>query len=129
MKDLENEDKLVKYSEHYSEEKFTDKLLKVARKAGVKVIYAVFLLYYALSDSTFPAKERLLILGALGYFILPVDLIPDAIPFLGFSDDLIALVFAVRRVYIHITPEIKEKARAQVLSIFGKVEEKDFDLF
>ncbi len=129
MENLEREDKLVKYSEHYSEEKFKDKLLRVARKAGVKVIYAVLILYYALQDKSFPSKEKAIILGALGYFILPIDIIPDAIPFVGYADDLIALLFAIRQVYNHITPEVMQKSKEKVRSIFCKVEEKEFELF
>lgn len=129
MENLEREDKLVRYSGHYSEEKFKDKLLRVARKAGVKVIYAVLILYYALQDKSFPSKEKAIILGALGYFILPLDIIPDVAPFVGYTDDLIALLFAVRQVYNHITPEVRDKARARLISLFGSVDEKDFDLF
>lgn len=129
MDDLQNENQIVKYSEHYSKEKLIDKLLKVAKMAGVKVIYTVFLLYYTLLDDTFPSKDKLIIIGALGYFILPFDFLPDAIPFLGYTDDLLALIFAVRKVYMHVTPEIKEKSKKQVRAIFGEVDEKEFELF
>lgn len=120
--------KITKYSRYFSNEKFKKKVIKVARIAGIKVIYASFLLYYSLMDDNFPAKERILILGALGYFILPVDLIPDAVPFVGFTDDFIALLFALKKVYTHITPEISEKAKAKVIAIFGNVDEKEFNL-
>ena len=129
MESLEREDKLVKYSSYYTEEKFKDKLLRVARKAGVKVIYAVFILYYALQDKSFPAKEKAIILGALGYFILPIDILPDVVPFIGYTDDLIALLFAIRQVYAHITPEIKTKAKEKAQSLFGHIGDKDLDLF
>ncbi len=129
MSDIENEKSLVPYKKHYSEEKFIDKILNVAKKAGIKVIYAALLLYYALMSNEFPAKEKAIILGALGYFILPMDLIPDAIPLLGFTDDLLALVFAVRTVFNHITPEVQGKAKTKVQSLFGNVDEEEFKLF
>jgi len=129
MEDLQDEKEIVKYEGYYSKERLIDKLLRVAKKAGVKVIYAVFLLYYTLLDDKFPSKEKLIIIGALGYFIFPFDFIPDAIPFLGYTDDLLALIFALRKVYIHVTPEIKERSKAQVRSIFGEVDEKEFNLF
>ncbi|MDR1202152.1 MAG: DUF1232 domain-containing protein [Tannerellaceae bacterium] len=129
MEDLEDEDGIAKYEKYYSKEGLIDKLLKVAKKAGVKVIYAVFLLYYTLLDDTFPSKEKLIIIGALGYFIFPFDFIPDVIPFLGYTDDLLALIFAIRKVYVHVTPEIEEHSKVQVRSIFGEVDEKEFNLF
>lgn len=129
MDTIENEKSLVPYKKHYSEEKLLDKILKVAKKAGIKVIYAALLLYNALMSDHFPAKEKAIILGALGYFILPVDLIPDAIPLLGFTDDLLALVFAVRTVFKHITPEIESKAKATVRKLFGEVKEEEFHIF
>jgi hypothetical protein len=67
MEDIENEKEIVRYEKYYSEEGLADKLLKVAKKAGVKVIYAALLLYYTLLDDAFPPKERLIIIGALGY--------------------------------------------------------------
>ncbi|MDR0749755.1 MAG: DUF1232 domain-containing protein [Tannerellaceae bacterium] len=129
MEDIENEKEIVRYEKYYSEESLADKLLKVARKAGVKVIYAVFLLYYTLLDDAFPYKEKVIVIGALGYFIFPFDFIPDMIAILGYTDDLLALVFALRKVYVHITPEIKERSKAQVKRLFGEVDEKEFNLF
>jgi uncharacterized membrane protein YkvA (DUF1232 family) len=129
MEDLENEREIVRYEKYYSEEGLTDKLLKVAKKAGVKVVYAVFLLYYTLLDDAFPSKEKLIIIGALGYFILPFDFVPDVFPLLGYADDLLALIFAIRKVYVHITPEIEARSKAQVKRIFGEIDEQEFKLF
>ncbi|NDV59089.1 YkvA family protein [Bacteroides sp. 519] len=122
-------EKLEKYEKEYSENSLMDKIAKFAKKAGAKTIYAVFLCYYALQDENFPKKQKMIIIGALGYFILPIDLIPDAIPFAGFTDDLAALAYALYTVWVHITPEIQEKARNKVISIFGEVKEEDLILF
>ncbi|MDR0429815.1 MAG: DUF1232 domain-containing protein [Tannerellaceae bacterium] len=129
MENIQDEKQLVKYSRHYSNEKLKDKLLRVAKKAGIKVVYAVYLLYYTLLDDRFPTKDKMVILGALGYFIFPFDFILDAIPFLGYTDDLLALIFVVRKVYTHVTPEIKEKSKQQVKNLFGEVDESEFELF
>jgi uncharacterized membrane protein YkvA (DUF1232 family) len=129
MEDIENEKEIVRYEKYYSEEGLADKLLKVAKKAGVKVIYAALLLYYTLLDDAFPPKERLIIIGALGYFILPFDFVPDVVPILGYADDLLALVFALRKVYAHVTPDIEARSKAQVRRVFGEVDEKEFNLF
>ena len=127
--ELENEENLAKYGEHYSEEKFHEKILKIAKLAGIKVLYAAMILYYAVSSKQFPAKEKMWIIGALGYLIFPFDLISDFLPLIGYTDDLVVLIFVLKKVYDHITPEALEQAKAKVRSIFGEVDEKEFQLF
>ena len=102
-----------KYEKNYSENKFWDKLGTVAKKAGIKVVYAALLLYYVLKNPMTPRKDRNKILGALGYLILPLDLIPDWIPVAGYTDDLAALTWAIYTVAKCITPEVKEQAAAK----------------
>ena len=68
-------------------------------------------------------------LGALGYFILPADLVPDAIPFAGFSDDEFALLLALRTIWSSITENTKYKARTRLESWFGSVSDSDLKLF
>ncbi|MGN0201867.1 MAG: YkvA family protein [Candidatus Cryptobacteroides sp.] len=103
-----------KYQKNYSESEFWAKLKKVARKAGVKVVYAALLLYYVLRNPATPAADRTKIIGALGYFILPIDLIPDFLPIAGFSDDLAALTWALYSVAKNVTPEVKIMARQKL---------------
>jgi uncharacterized membrane protein YkvA (DUF1232 family) len=55
------------------------------------------------------------LLGALAYFVLPIDLIPDILPVLGYADDAAVLATALRLVASHIRPEHREAAR-QALS-------------
>ncbi len=110
------------YGKHYSEPDFWRKLGRIAGKAGIKLTYAALLLFYVLKDPGTPRKERNKILGALGYLILPLDLIPDWIPVAGFTDDLAALTWAVYMVIKCITPEVKAQAAAKCHEWFG-----DFD--
>jgi uncharacterized membrane protein YkvA (DUF1232 family) len=127
--EIEDADKLEAYSGHYTDEKFTDKLKRMAKKAGVKVVYAACLLFYVLKSEKVLVKDKAIILGALGYFILPFDIIPDFIPVVGYTDDLAALLFALKLVYDDITPEIEAQAKAAVRSFFGEVNDKEFQLF
>lgn len=120
-------EELTKYQGHYSEESLADKIAKVAKKAGIKVIYAALLLYYVLKSPLTPKKDRNKILGALGYFILPFDLIPDAIPVAGFADDLAALTWALYAVSKNITPEIKAQAKTKLRDWFGDYDETELD--
>jgi uncharacterized membrane protein YkvA (DUF1232 family) len=55
----------------------------------------------------------------LGYFISPIDAIPDVIPFVGYSDDLGVLVAAVATVSTYITDDVKAKAKAKLQDWFG----------
>ncbi|MBQ3207242.1 MAG: DUF1232 domain-containing protein [Bacteroidales bacterium] len=117
LKRIEPEN-IEKYGKHYDEAGLWKKIGAVAKRAGSKVIYPVLLLYYVLQDKNTPLKHKAVIVGALGYFILPLDLIPDLVPLLGFSDDLAALVACVKAIIDNVTPEIKEKANRKLETWF-----------
>lgn len=112
---------------HYSEDGLWEKIMNFAKKAGIKVIYLVLVLYYTASAETTSISNKGIIYGALGYFILPIDLIPDAIPVVGFSDDLAALVACVAVVASCITPEIKKKAEDKLTEWFGDYDKSEID--
>ncbi|MDE7080584.1 MAG: DUF1232 domain-containing protein [Muribaculaceae bacterium] len=118
---------LQKYAAYYDPNALFEKIKKVAKKAGVKIVYAVLILYYATLDKDIPVKDRLLILAALGYFILPVDLIPDALPG-GFADDMAALVFVLKQVWGNLTPSTMQKARDRVREWFGNVTDEELHI-
>lgn len=101
------------YERHYDEDGFWKKLRRIAAQVGGKVLYPALQLYYLLQSKEVPVKAKTFILGALGYLILPADLIPDFIPALGFTDDLTALLLALRTVNNYLTPEIKRQAKEQ----------------
>lgn len=68
--------------------------------------------YYCAFDKQTPRHVQAALLGAIAYFILPFDFIPDMLPILGFSDDAAVLATAIRLVANHITPEHRDAARA-----------------
>lgn len=76
-------------------------------------------LYYAMRDKETPKWARGVILGALAYFVLPIDGIPDMVPGVGFADDLGVLTAALAMVVAHITDEHKAKAKEQLRTLFG----------
>ncbi len=123
------EDGYDSYQQHYDENDFWEKLRRFARKAGIKVSYAALLLYYVLKSPMTSSKDRAKIIGALGYFILPIDLIPDFIPVAGYTDDLAALVWGVYCVIKSITPEVKEQAAEKLHEWFGEFDDHMLDLF
>lgn len=128
MMKLTQED-LPKYQSRYSVAKFTGKITSVAKKAGVKTVYAALLLFYALVDGDVPLKYKATVVGALGYFILPLDFIPDLLGPLGYSDDMTALVLALKAIWSSITPAVHAAARARLEAIFGPVNDADLKLF
>lgn len=113
------------YAEHFSEEKFWDKLLKFGKQAGVKLTYGALLLYYTFQKPTIPKKVKSIILGALGYFILPIDVIPDITPVVGFTDDLGMVVAALVVVAAYIDGDTKQLAKNKVTDWFGEGAVKD----
>lgn len=115
------------YQENYSESKLQCKLTSVARWAGAKVVYAVLLLYYVLRNPNVSMADKSKIYGALGYFILPTDLILDFIPLAGYSDDMAAIMWAIHTVRRNITPEIKSQAKEKLGEWFDSYNEKKID--
>ena len=111
------------YADNYSDESFMDKMKRFGKKMGGKLLYNVYVLYYVLKSRDVPIKVKAEILGALGYVIMPLDLIPDFIPVAGFSDDLAAITFAVQMSRAQITPAIQEKAENKVYEAIGTLEE------
>ena len=70
--------------------------------------------YYCAFDRQTPRHVQAALLGAIAYFILPFDFIPDMLPVLGFTDDAAVLATAIRLVAAHITPDHREAARARL---------------
>ena len=116
---------LEKYADRYNEQDLLSKMTKAAKKAGIKVIYLVLLLYYVLKSPKVKMADKGKIWGALGYFILPIDLIPDFIPVAGYTDDLAALLWAFYAVAKNVTPEIEAQAKKKLHDWFGDYDEAD----
>lgn len=106
-------DTAPQYERHYDEDSFWKKLKHVASNVGSKVLYPALQLYFLLQAKDVPVKAKTLIVGALGYLILPVDMVPDFIPALGFTDDLTALMVALRTLNKYLTPDINARAKDQ----------------
>ncbi len=75
--------------------------------------------YYCAFDRETPRHVQATLLGAIAYFILPFDLIPDMMPALGFTDDAAVLAAAIRLVASHITPDHRAAARATLKRLGG----------
>ena len=117
------------YQLNYSESKLWNKISSVAHKAGAKVVYAVLLLYYVATGKDVSWADKAKIYGVLGYFILPLDVVPDLAPLVGYTDDLTALLWVLHTVWSNVTPEVKSKARARLSKWFGELSEEELKLF
>jgi uncharacterized membrane protein YkvA (DUF1232 family) len=91
----------------------------VAILAGRKTLLSALILFYCLKDSDTPTWAKGVIIGALGYLILPADLIPDLIPGAGYGDDWGAIVAALGTVAAYIKDDHKARAHAQVERLLG----------
>ena len=111
-----------KYTKYYSKQSLWNKLKAHAKIAGVKVVYTVLILFYAMESKNVNLRTKVSIAAALGYFILPTDAIFDLTPLIGYSDDLGILLFVLSQLASSITPEIKQKARLKVNEWFGEVD-------
>ncbi len=119
LKELLEKNENNKYSKEYSEENFWEKLRTYAVTAGREVVEKALFLYYAYLEPETPAWAKATIIGALGYFISPIDAIPDIIPVVGYADDLGVLVMAVGTVAAYITPKVKKKAKKKIKDWFA----------
>lgn len=113
-----NEEELSKYENKYNEKDFFSKLKKYAKKIGAKCVEQALILYYVMNKPEVPAKYKALILGALGYLISPLDFIPDVIPILGYSDDIVAIGYALLQVQAYVDEDIEQKVADKMESIF-----------
>jgi uncharacterized membrane protein YkvA (DUF1232 family) len=93
--------------EPFSETAFRQKLLHVPSV----IIEKALLLYAILTDKDTPKWVRALVLAALVYLINPFDAIPDALPGVGYIDDLGVIVITLERLSHYVTPRAKERAR------------------
>lgn len=107
------------FEKEYSDESFWDKVVSFSKSAGKEVIEKALQLYYALQAPETPLWAKSVIVGALGYFISPIDAILDFTPIIGYVDDLGVLVAAIATVGTYITADIKAKAECKLKEWFG----------
>ena len=116
---------LNKYKKEFSILKLWQKLAKVSKKLGVKVVYTILLLFFAYRRKDTPTWAKSIVLGTLGYFLSPIDAIPDLTPIIGYTDDIGVLSFGMVTIAAYINKDVKEKARATLSSWFNSYEEED----
>ena len=120
----------MNYGSKFSQTDFVEKIARIAKRAGAKLIYAALILYYTLQSDKVTAANKAMIIGALGYMISPLDVIPDVIPIAGLTDDLAVLLFVLKKVWTDIDPDIQQKAKERLSKWFDEDEIAEInDLF
>jgi uncharacterized membrane protein YkvA (DUF1232 family) len=100
-------------AELYADAAFWEKLGKHNAQAGAQLVHKALVLYYTMNNRTTPNRIKASIMGALAYFILPLDAIPDAIIGVGYLDDLGVVAWAYDTTFNHINEAaLKDASRA-----------------
>ncbi len=94
---------------------------KLGRLAG-RLPFAEDLIaaHYCAFDRQTPLKVKAILIGALAYFVLPDDIIPDFLPVIGYTDDAAVLAAAIKLVALHITPEHRQAAQRSLARMRGE---------
>jgi uncharacterized membrane protein YkvA (DUF1232 family) len=108
------------YSQHFSDEGFWDKVTRFGAKLGRESLERVATLYYCMCDPDTSWTAKAAIVAALGYFVLPLDVVPDIIPVAGFADDAAIILNATLAVAAHVKEEHRQKARVLVGGMLGE---------
>lgn len=114
------EKELQKYEQHYSDGGFLEKLTKYGKIIGINALYKAVQLWFVMQKPDVPAGTKAIIMGALGYLIAPLDFLPDIMPVLGYTDDLVAITFALIKVQGYIDEEVERKSKNLLTKIFGE---------
>ena len=107
------------YSRYYNESGFWKKVGRVALNVGRDSMKTVLAMYYCMKDPDTPYWAKSILAGALGYFILPLDLVPDMVPVVGYGDDIALLLSAISTVGAHMKDEHWEMAEEKLSTWFN----------
>ena len=116
----------MSYSNKFTNGEFLEKIAKIAKRAGAKLVYIALVLYYTLQSDKVSIKDKAIIVGALGYLVSPLDVIPDAIPIVGVGDDLAVLLYVIGKIG-DVSEEIKEKAKSKLTKWFDEDEMEEIN--
>lgn len=117
----------MSYANKFSQSEFVEKIARIAKRAGAKLVYAALILFYTLQSNKVSNADKAVIIGALGYMISPLDVIPDAIPIAGLTDDLAVILYVLKKVWSDVDPEITAKAKEKLAKWFDEDEISEID--
>lgn len=110
---------MSKYGKDYDDNKFWNVVKKYGGKIGQDVLSKAFRLYFVLKKDNIPFSVKGIVIGALGYLIMPIDIIPDVIPMLGWTDDAAAIALALAQINSYIDVDVEQQADEKVKELMG----------
>lgn len=111
--DMENVS-TAKYEKNYSDESFWEKVGGAAKKVGMIPLSYALALYYLMQKDTVTYAEKIMIVGCLGYFICPLDIIFDGIPVAGYTDDAAALLLLLKKLVGSLDDEVIDNVHSTI---------------
>ena len=102
------------YSESYSEKNFWTKIKDMPEHTGCTALRTAYTLYVLLKTSSTPLWAKTAIIGALGYFIVPIDVIPDFLIGIGYVDDVAIMTLILGQLYAFINKEVRDKVEGML---------------
>ncbi|AUZ04886.2 MULTISPECIES: YkvA family protein [Vitreoscilla] len=108
--------------QNFNEQRFLQKLARFAVTLGKPVIEQIYALYFMMLSPDTPMKSKLMIVGALLYFVSPMDAIPDLLGPLGFSDDVAVIALVFKQLKDGMSIDIKAKALEATEKLLKKVQ-------
>lgn len=106
-----------------SEGKLVDYCSSLISKASQKLLYTVLLLFYAYKRKDTPSWAKNIIIGALTYFLSPIDSIPDLTPFLGLTDDMGVLSFGLVTIACYVNSDVRLTAKKKLKQMVDTIDE------
>ena len=111
---------LKQYAKNYDEKKMWHKIKDFFFEAGINLVIKVLQLWYVLQKPEVPIHVKVAIMGAIAYFVMPVDLILDVLPG-GYQDDLLAVTLTLLAAEEYIDDEVRRRAREKVMEIIDEL--------
>lgn len=108
--------------QNFNDQRFLRKLARFAVTLGKPMIEQIYALYFMMLSSETPMKSKLMIVGALLYFVSPMDAIPDLLGPLGFSDDVAVIALVFKQLKDGMSLDIKTKAAQATETLLKKVQ-------
>ena len=111
---------LKQYAKNYDEKKMWHKIKDFFFEAGINLVIKVLQLWYVLQKPEVPVHIKVAIMGAIAYFVMPVDFILDVLPG-GYQDDLLAVTLTLLAAEEYIDDEVRRRAREKVMVIIDEL--------
>ena len=110
----------ARYANAYDEKSFFQKMTAILGRVKDETVQNALVLYAALQSSNVPIWAKAKAVAALGYLISPIDLVPDATPFVGLADDVAVLSAAAMSIAMTLTPQVQAAAKAKAASLLKR---------